>query len=433
MTRPQEVLATHYTKHGHASTFVELAAGRILHCGGSTFTTSDDGGLTWSKPYPGTDPAGKPVGGSCASLVRLGGSAIGLAALVQDTSSPAIEERFWNSHLVFWRSEDGGKTWSAPVRMTSPGLPSFALQDVFLRTTSGRIVLPVYTAFGQKIGPDNQSIPYEGRLVKNQWIGTGAHFRDARFMATYVVYSDDDGRTWRRNKDELLYILHDWSTGFDRAGEPSVAEVAPGRLLLILRTSLGRLYEAWSKDNGETWTRPTPTALAATETPAQIRRLPNGHLLMVWNQESAEEVKRGYNRTRVSAAISRNGGSVWEFFQNVSSLLPGTRVEPGPIGPVRPAQHHFSPGHPAPVRDGDNLGDSDTWVRTSYPSVLVMQDRVLITHTYSNFEEDPVKAQMVNRGSFNQVVRVLPLKWFYGGKEPAENPTLLKIHGAAKP
>lgn len=435
MTRPQEALATHLTNYGHTSTFVELEGGRILQCSGTTLSTSDDGGLTWSKQYLGADPKGAKVGGSCASLVRLNGSAIGLAALVQDSTTPEVEERFWNNRLVFWRSADGGRTWSEPTRLSPPGLPTFALQDVFLRTASGRIVLPVYTAFGQKIGPDNQAIPYEGRLVRNQWVGTGAHFRDARFLASFVLYSDDDGRTWRRNKDELLYIMHDWSTHFDRAGEPSVAEVAPGRLLMIMRTALGRLYESWSKDNGETWTRPTPTALAATETPAQIRRLPTGHLLMVWNQESEDEVKRGYNRTRVSAAISRNGGSVWEFFQNLSSLLPGARVEPGPIRAVRPAQHHFAPGTPAPVREPDELGDSEVWVRSSYPSVLVLKDRVLVTHTYSRFEEDAAIAQMKNPESFNQVQRVLPLTWFYGGKKPAENPTLQKIQAqaAAKP
>jgi hypothetical protein len=82
------------------------------------------------------------------------------------------------------------------------------------------------------------------------------------------------------------------------------------------------------------------------------------------------------------------------------------------------------------VRVPDELGDSDVWVRTSYPSVLVCQDRVLITHTYSRSEEDPDKAQMRNPDSFSQVLRVLPLKWFYGGKEPAENPTLQKIQGA---
>lgn len=431
MTRPEEVLATHFTKYGHSSTFLELAGGRILQCAGTTFSTSGDGGLTWSKPFKGTDAKGGAVGGSCASLVRLNGEAIGLAALVQDTTTPEIEERFWNNRMVFWRSDDAGQTWREPVRLSPPGLPTFALQDVFLRTSAGRLVLPVYTAFGQKMGPNNEAIPYEGRLVRNQWVGTGAHFRDARFLATYVLYSDDDGRTWRRNKDELLYILHDWSTHFDRACEPSVAEVAPGRLLMVMRTALGRLYESWSKDNGETWTRPAPTALAATETPAQVRRLASGHLLMVWNQESEDEVKRGYNRTRVSTAISRNGGSVWEFFQNVSTLLPGARVEPGPVRAVRPAQHHFAPGVPAPVRNPDDFGDSDAWVRTSYPSVLALRDRVLIAHTFSHFEEDPVKAQMVNPGPYNQVLRVLPMRWFYGGREPAENPALKRLQDRA--
>jgi hypothetical protein len=433
MTRPQEVLATHFTKFGHASSFVELEGGRILHAAGTTFTTSDDGGLTWSKGTQFKDVKGNPVGGGGASLVRLAGRGVGLAAMKQDTSLPTLEERQWSGHIVFWRSEDGGQTWQEPVRASPAGLQTHLLQDVALRTASGRIVLPVYAAFGQRIGPDNNEIPAVGRLVKNQWVSTNAHFHDPRFMGAYVVYSDDDGRTWKRNKDGLLYILHDWSTNFDKVNEPSVAEVRPGRLLMIMRSSLNRLYQAWSNDNGVTWTRPAPMSLAATETPGQIRRLPNGHLLIVWNQESDEEVMRGFNRTRVSAAISRNGGSVWEFFQNITSLLPGTRVEPGPVRPARPVQLHFSPGQPAPERDGRHLGDSDVWIRTSYPSVLVTKDRVLVAHTYSRFEEDAAKAQLASAESYNQVLRVLPLKWFYGGKEPAPNPQLKESLEPANP
>lgn len=433
MTRPEEVLATHYTKFGHSSTFVELEGGRILQAAGNTFTTSDDGGMTWSKSFKCQDVKGNPVSGSAPSLVRLSGNGIGLAAILRDPKAATPEEKLWSNHIEFWRSEDGGKTWSEPVRATPPGLPSFCLQDVFLRTSSGRIILPVYVAIGQKVGPDNKEIPHPGRLVKNQWVSTDAHFVDPRFLAAYVVYSDDDGRTWKRNKDDLLMILHDWNSGYDKVDEPSVAEVSPGKLLMIMRTSLGRLYQSWSHDNGETWTRPTPTLLAATETPAQIRRLPTGHLLIVWNQESDDEVKRGYNRTRVSAAISRNGGSVWEFYQNISSALPGTRVEPGPIHAPRPEQMHFSPEHPGPVRIGEYLGDSDVWVRTSYPSVLVLKDRVIVTHTFSEFLEDDTKAQLGSQGKFNQVVRVLPLKWFYGGKEPADNLALGKLDEPAKP
>ena len=433
MTRPEEALATHFTKFGHGSTFVELEGGRILHAAGTSFTMSSDGGLSWAKSTTFKDVKGNPVGGGGACLVKLAGRGVGLAAMRQDAGAATPEEKAMSNHIAFWRSEDGGQTWQEPVRASPAGLQTHCLQDVALRTAAGRIVLPVYAAFGQRVGPDNAEVPAEGRLVKNQWVSTGAHFRDPRFMGVYVVYSDDDGRTWQRNQDGLLYILHDWSTNYDKVNEPSVAEVAPGRLLMIMRSSLNRLYQAWSSDNGTTWTRPVPTALAATETPAQIRRLPTGHLLIVWNQESDEEVMRGLNRTRVSCAISRNGGSVWEFFQNVSSLLPGTRVEPGPLRAVRPAQYHFRPGHPAPERDPNFLGDSESWIRTSYPSVLVLKDRVLVAHTYGRFAEDPAKAQLVSAESYNQVLRVLPLKWFYGGKEPAANPQLKAAYEPAKP
>ena len=173
---------------------------------------------------------------------------------------------------------------------------------------------------GQSSGLDDLKPPAVGKLLNGQWISTGAHFHDPHFCAVYACYSDDEGRTWQRNQDGDLIILLDWSSSYSYVVEPSVAEVSPGHLLMMMRTGLGRLYQAWSYDNGETWTRPQPTSLASSTAPAQIRSIPStGHLLVVWNQENEEEVKQGFNRTRLSSAISRNDGSVWEFFQNIES------------------------------------------------------------------------------------------------------------------
>jgi hypothetical protein len=253
-----------------------------------------------------------------------------------------------------------------------------------------------------------------------------------------VCYSDDEGRTWQRNRDGELMILRDWGTSFSYVNEPSVAEVAPRRLLMFLRTGLGRLFQAWSEDDGATWSRPQPTALASSPAPAQVRSLPGGHLLAVWNQESEEEIRRGYNRTRISAAVSRNGGSVWEFFQNVESMHEQTRVEPGPIRAVVPEEIHFPAGQPAPIRDGACIATVPAHGRWSYPSVYVLDDRVIIAHTYSVYAEHPACAQLTlsSRDAdhpINQKRKVLPLTWFYGGRTPADNPYLPRAHEPARP
>ena len=434
MTRPEELLALHETSYFHSSTFTELDDGRILHAAGTTFTTSSDGGITWSEPFERRDADGASVGGSGTSLVRLSGRGVGLLALKQN----AEESRRGIHHLVFWRSPDGGETWERPVQVTPPGLPAHAYQDVLLRTSSGRIVVPVYGMLGQRAGPSDVRPPFSGKLIGGQWVSTAAHFFDPRFSFVYVCYSDDDGRTWQRNRDGELVILHDWNATYSYVNEPSVAEVSPGRLLMVMRTGLGRLFQSWSDDNGETWSRPAPTSLAATTTPAQIRSIPaTGHLLLVWNQETEEEVKRGYNRTRISAAISRNGGSVWEFFQNVESIHETTRVEPGPIRPVRPAEYYFLPGVAAPEREVEYITQDATYGRWSYPSVFVGRDRVLIAHSYTTMDEHPTRAELIDSkskpGGFSQKLKVLPLTWFYGGKEPAENPFLPRAEAPATP
>ena len=433
MTRPDEVLAVHNTRYFHSSTFVELDDGRVLHAASRTFTTSDDGGLTWSGESQRRDIDGNEVGGGGTSLVKLSGNGIGLAGMVQGKDDPRAK-----SGVVFWRSEDAGETWEPPVRVTPHGIATHIYQDVLLRTSSGRLIMPVYLSMGQGMGPGDVKPPSNGKLVHNQWVSTSAHFFDPHFSAVRVFYSDDDGRSWQPNKDGELIILLDWSTTFSYNGEPSVAEVSPGTLLLMTRTGLGRHFQAWSYDDGETWTRLQPSPLAAGTSPAQVRSIPaTGHLLMVWNQENEEEIKRGYNRTRLSAAVSRNGGSVWEFFQNIESIHEATRVEPGPVRALRPEEYHFEPGVPAPERDAQHVLQYDFHGRWSYPSVFVMKDRVLVAYTYSVYEEHPTKAQLVlsrdKDGAPNQTLKVLPLSWFYGGKEPADNPFLPRAQEPASP
>jgi hypothetical protein len=68
--------------------------------------------------------------------------------------------------------------------------------------------------------------------------------------------------------------------------------------------------------------------------------------------------------------------------------------------------------------------------RWSYPSVLVLQDRVLISYTYTRCDE----TGKVVRNDVTSKMKVLPIEWFYGAEEPGdENPTLTKLGDAARP
>ncbi len=420
MTRPEEALAIHEQHYGHSVTFVGLEGGRILESTGAEFLYSDDGGITWSEPYPALDENGQQLQGHCASLVNLSGDAIGLATLRYRPEST----NQYDTEMVFRTSEDQGHTWSPPRVMNQCLLRAHALQDVMIRTVSGRIILPVYFAVGQGSWHE-QGKPFVGGYLNGNFVSTDAHFLDPHFCGSYVVYSDDEGATWQPNSDGELFVVREFGGPSESAPEPAVVEVEPGKLMMIVRTGLGRLFQAWSDDNGESWSRLQPTQLAGTQAPGQLRKFPQtGHLLVVWTQQSEREIREGFIRTRLSSAISRNGGGLWEHFQNVESLHEATHVEPGPIYQVRPegcyAVHPEVPASEVEAEYAVPLPEG--YGRWAYPSAFVAEDRVLISHTYSL--HDSVTGEVVNPGTSK--LKVLPISWFYGGDDPARESGLLK-------
>ena len=414
MTRPDGLIASHEYDHPEGAgnmwaAFVELRDGRIMQLADSHFSTSGDGGVTWSDTYGVCDADGDLVRGS--GLVRLSDDRILLRGSEQDREG----------RVKLWTSKDEGETWQV---LSRPRLPGGG--KTIIRTSSGRLILASTRSVGQRGGPEPDDWPKPGKLVHGQWVKTSAHYYDPSLSCAFVYYSDDEGRTWHENRDGGLLVMLDWNGIFSFTNETSVTEVAPGKLLMFMRTGLGRLFQSWSHDSGETWTRPAATSLASSTAPPQIKTFSNGHLLCVWNQQSEEEVRQGYLRTRLSSAVSRNGGSLWEFFQNVESIHEETRVVPGPVQLARPAEYHFGPEVPAPELDDENVTPADALGTWTYPSVTVFVDRVFVAYRYTLDRAHPEYAQLVGSSKtqdaygFILKLKVFPLSWFYGGKKPAD-------------
>jgi hypothetical protein len=177
--------------------------------------------------------------------------------------------------------------------------------DRVIRLSSGRLVIP--------------AARHPARTARNEPAAI-----DWRGIATFFL-SDDDGRTWRESAGFCtLPVVH------TRSGlqEPGIVEWSHGRLWAWARTDLGRQYEMFSSDGGETWTLPAPSRFTAPNSPLSMKRIPDtDRLLAVWNPAPAYE-------TRV---LQRPGG-------DRTPLVMATGR--GPMGPWSPARIIDGPDEP---------------------------------------------------------------------------------------
>ena len=169
----------------------------------------------------------------------------------------------------------------------------------------------------------------------------------------------------------------------------------------MARSTVGRLVQSFSTDGGESWLSVKPSMLPSSESPGIMVALPEtGDLLIVWNQVSREEIRRGYRRGRLSSAISRDGGQSWDHFRTLELSYGLEDIDR--IQAEYPIQM---------VRARDNVGVlPDGWTYFHYANLDVVGDKVVFRYGRATPLSGVAELHFENQGS---VLRVYPVDWFY--------------------
>jgi sialidase-1 len=289
---------------------------------------SRDGGRTWGEPRVLQENVGKQNVMS-VTLRRLKPNAIdgplGLFYLVKNSPTDL---------KVYLRvSDDEAKSFDKPVCVTD--VPGYHVMnnDRVTALSTGRIVCPVSST-------DN--------------VAKGGHFVCACF------FSDDGGKTWKKGADTV-------DAPKRGAMEPEVIELSDGKLLMIVRTQLGHIATAVSKDGGDHWGESGQLPVKAPEAPATIRRIPaTGDLLLIWNNTFDPKAGHGGKRTPLTAAVSADDGKTWKHVRDLETA----------------AEQTFA-----------------------YTSVAFVKDRVALTYYVSDSKSDRLSSRF----------RSLPVAWLYAG------------------
>jgi hypothetical protein len=375
---------------------VELQDGSWMLAQGRTCRTSVDQGRTWSEAQPS----------QCD---------IELTGLIRLQSGALAGYNGTRGGTRFASSTDEGKTWSEPTLVTD--YPTFwPLWHAMIQLESGRLLLTGYTMMAGwvegdggmvSVHPDIQYMEVSAYgLWRGEKIQLEGHGHGPEMGMTVVYYSDDEGSTWTRHPGGLMGWfdfegIPNGMCGQTACFEPTIAEGRDGQVLLIARSTVGRLVQSFSVDGGEHWTAVTPADLPSSESPGIMVKLPeSGDLLIVWNQVSREEIRRGYRRGRLSSAISRDGGHSWENFKTLE-LSEGLE-DVDRVQPEYPLQMVRARDWCGPLPDG--------WAYYHYANLDVVGDRVIVRYLRGSPQLGIAEQNLQKQES---VLRVYPLDWFH--------------------
>jgi hypothetical protein len=157
---------------------------------------------------------------------------------------------------------------------------------------------------------------------KGTWL-LGSHEGDWSYKplitCQYILRSEDQGATW----EVVPGARHGgWRlTSHGRMDEGRPIALADGRVLLMLRTPEGHLWQSWSEDDGITWTDPIPSSLIHPDAPPMLFTLGDGKTLIAfhhnrfhdtnYNGLSGGKLEIMQDRAEIWFSTSTNGGETW--------------------------------------------------------------------------------------------------------------------------
>lgn len=251
--------------------FANTPDGRIVRFSAKTTSISEDDGQTWSAPRA------VPLGDHTGSAPQLAVTPNGVFVLAYMNSAESVWEWDYETREVSadstlpvyaTRSSDEGKTWTEPQRIFAGR--SGALTDI-LADSAGSVILPI----------------------------TG-YLRSPSRAVQFVMVTRDDGLTWTERVIDIGGHGH-----HEGAMEPTLVELRDGRLWMLIRTNHDVLYESFSDDGGLTWSEAVPTKISASSSPAVLRRLDSGRLILGWNQVRPRGMTEAEWKTK---PLARRGG-----------------------------------------------------------------------------------------------------------------------------
>jgi sialidase-1 len=388
-----------------------IQGGGVFESGqeGPTRRISTDGGKTWGEAQPLNAQMG--AGG----VIRLQSGKLGMYG-------GKSRER---GAVYFSASPDDGQTWSTPVLI--PTYPNwYHMFHSMIQLKSGRILFVGYWEGLDASPPDVQRYTITGAGIwHNRWLWMEGH-RAVEMGICIAYYSDDEGATWSQCEGGIFGWFDERGVPNGEGGildvyEPTAAECKDGRVLMFMRSKVGRLLQSYSPNGGATWYSVLPTELSSSQSPPMLVQIPStGDLLCVWNQVSGEEINRGFLRGRLSAAISKDNGLTWQNFKTLERQVgmdPADRI---------PAEFPI----PRVTRARPGICElPEDFAMFSYPNVDIVGDQVFIRYArtwpteregdwpkadpknmplrWSDYEQRG--AEMTGEG----VMRIYPLEWFY--------------------
>ncbi|MCD7935715.1 MAG: glycoside hydrolase [Tannerellaceae bacterium] len=240
--------------------------------------TSDDEGMTWSKPRLVIDPHDATLGERRSTIVgNLWTDPLGRLWLFFDQSMEYFDGRGGNWYTICENPDSNSPVWSEPVRiwhgcsLNKPAVMSDGTWVLPVSLWTRRMIYPKY----KEAYPELDSL----RLA-------------------HVFISTDQGKTWeRRGGVDFPYKTYD---------EHHVIERMDGSWWMTARTTNG-IHESISYDQGYTWTEPVKY-LPQPSSRHFITRLQSGRLLLVKHGDIHQRTKM---RSQLKAFLSEDDGKTW--------------------------------------------------------------------------------------------------------------------------